>query len=262
MSGPAEKIIRRLFAMSGNICAFPGCDSPLVEAGGTVTGEICHIRAQSPGGARFDPSQTQEQRHSFENLMLLCRRHHKVVDAQPELFPAAALEQIKAIREQQMGRPEQTTDAAVARLLLSGMRRIEVTGNAGNVVVDSPGATVAGTINIKTSRKVVKVLPPAGTIGADLDASRYVQYLIGRYNKFASADTSRGTKFSFGAISKNAESRFRAPWRALPVEDLPALCSYLQERISKTRVAKSKTAKGDISFVSFEQYLSETSRQL
>jgi len=137
------------------------------------------------------------------------------------------------------------------------MRRVEVTGHTGNVVVDSPGATVAGVINIRTPRRVVKVLPPAGTIGADQDASRYVQYLIERYNKFASVDGSRAIKFSFGAISKNIESRFKAPWRALPAEQMPALCTYLQERIGKTRVAKSNAAKGHNSFSTFEQYVAD-----
>lgn len=41
---PTTKTIKCLFAASGNRCAFPGCDRPL------VTGEICHIRARSPGG--------------------------------------------------------------------------------------------------------------------------------------------------------------------------------------------------------------------
>lgn len=259
MSGPTERTIRRLFAMSGNICAFPGCETPLVEVSGTVTGEICHIRAQSPGGARFDHAQTEAQRHSFENLILLCGRHHKIVDAQPDIFPVAALEQIKAIGQEQVGRPERSTDADVARMLLSRLRHVDVAGNAGNIIVDSPGATVAGTINIRTSRKV-EFLPPDGTIGADRDASRYVLYLIERYNKFASADTSRVAKLSFGAIAKNIESRHKAPWRALSIEEFPALCAYLQERIAKTRLARSNTAKGRGSFSTFEQYLTDTAR--
>jgi hypothetical protein len=48
MSAPSEQTIKKLFALSGNICAFPGCQSPIVESAGTVTGEICHICAKSP----------------------------------------------------------------------------------------------------------------------------------------------------------------------------------------------------------------------
>ncbi|RWC95815.1 MAG: HNH endonuclease [Mesorhizobium sp.] len=262
MSGPSEKAIRRLFAMSGNSCAFLGCPSPLVEVNGTLTGEICHIRAQSPGGPRFDASQTQEARHAYENLILLCRRHHRIVDEEPELYSVDALEELKAIGERQFGRPEQETDAFYAKLLLNSMRRVEVNNNAGNVVIASPGAIVGRTINIKAARNAMKILPAAGTIGADQDASRYVQYLIGRYNKFASADTSRATKFSYGAIAKNIEARFRAAWRALSIERLPELCGYLQERIGKTRIAKSNAAKGSLSFLTFEEYVRDSARPL
>lgn len=117
MAGPAEKTIRRLFAISGNICALLGCPSPLVEVSGTLTGEICHIRAQSLGGPRFDASQSKEARHAYENLILLCRRHHRIVDAEPELYSVGALEELKAIRKRQLGRPEQETDAFYAKLL-------------------------------------------------------------------------------------------------------------------------------------------------
>jgi hypothetical protein len=38
----------RLFAVTGNLCVFPGCTQSLVDKNsGKVTGEICHIKAQS-----------------------------------------------------------------------------------------------------------------------------------------------------------------------------------------------------------------------
>jgi hypothetical protein len=43
-------------------------------------GEICHIEAAEPGGERYNPNQTDEQRRSFENLLLLCHAHHKITD--------------------------------------------------------------------------------------------------------------------------------------------------------------------------------------
>jgi len=54
---PTETTIKRLFAVSGNRCAFPGCTAVLVT-GGVVTGEICHIKAQNPQGPRYDPAQS------------------------------------------------------------------------------------------------------------------------------------------------------------------------------------------------------------
>jgi hypothetical protein len=252
--GPSEKTIRRLFALSGNRCAFPGCSLPIVENVGTITGEICHIRAQNEGGPRFDKGQTSEERHGFGNLILFCRRHHKIVDADPDVYSVEALEEIKRIREREMGRSEQPADSLCAKMLLDDLRRIEVSNNSGNVVIGSPGAILANTVNIKTIQKKVKVQPPAGTIGADQEASRYIQHLINRYNEFAGTDGTRATKFNYGAISKNIEANFRAPWKMLSMDDFEALCAYLQHRISRTRRAKLNQSRGIKSFSSFEEY--------
>jgi hypothetical protein len=255
---PSEKTIKRLFAVSGSLCAFPGCALPIVEAVGTIAGEICHIRAQNEGGPRFDGTQSEDERHNFDNLVLLCRRHHKMVDAEPDVYSVEALEEIKRIREEEMGRPEQATDAFFAKILLGDLRRIDVRNNSGNVVIDSPGTILAKTVNMKTTRKTVKIQPASGSIGADQEASRYIQHLVSRYNEFASADKSRDAKFSYGAISKNIEANFRAPSRMLAIEDFDALCAYLQQRISQTRLAKSNANKGMKAFSSFEEYLRTT----
>ncbi len=71
---------KHLFARSANRCAFPDCDSPLVRDDGVVVGRICHIKASSEHGPRYDPSQDDNARHGYENLMLLCPAHHDVID--------------------------------------------------------------------------------------------------------------------------------------------------------------------------------------
>jgi hypothetical protein len=121
-----------------------------------------------------------------------------------------------------------------------------------------PETILAKTVNMKTTRKTVKIQPASGSIGADQEASRYIQHLVSRYNEFASADKSRDAKFSYGAISKNIEANFRAPSRMLAIEDFDALCAYLQQRISQTRLAKSNANKGMKAFSSFEEYLRTT----
>ena len=260
MSRPAEKTIRRLFAMSGNACAFPECSSPLVAPSGTIAGEICHIRAKSPGGPRFDPAQAEADRHGYENLILLCGEHHRVVDAEDRIYTADVLARIKMSHEQRCGRAERDSDGIFAQLLLNAMWRVEANNNSGNVVVASPGAVVGGVINIRTGGRRPTFHPAEGTIGASGDESRYVQYLIKRYNEFASKEPSRSTKFNYGAIGKNIESKFRAPWQAVSLEWFPDLCIFLQGRISRTRIAKFNAAKGDRSYSTFEEFVVETTR--
>ncbi len=73
-----ESTIKKLFALSGNICAFPNCTQALVNENEDLIGEICHIEAAEEGGPRFNKNKTDEERRSFENLIILCPTHHEV----------------------------------------------------------------------------------------------------------------------------------------------------------------------------------------
>lgn len=92
---PSDPVIKQLFALSGNQCAYPKCTTAMVE-GDSIIGEICHIRAARPNGPRHDPEQSAVDRHAHDNLILLCGRHHKVVDDDPEAYTVERLLKIKA----------------------------------------------------------------------------------------------------------------------------------------------------------------------
>ena len=47
MPVPSQRTIKRLFAVSGNRCAFPNCQTHLSDEHGIIIGEICHIEADS-----------------------------------------------------------------------------------------------------------------------------------------------------------------------------------------------------------------------
>jgi len=70
-------VVKRLFALSGNKCAYPNCKQEIVDSDGIVLGEICHIEAAEPNGQRYNSLSTNEYRRSFENLLLMCSMHHK-----------------------------------------------------------------------------------------------------------------------------------------------------------------------------------------
>lgn len=97
-TNPSQPVIKRLFARSGNCCAFPKCTSPLVQ-GVTVVGEICHIKAASPRGPRYDPQQTAEERHNYDNLIVLCANHHTIIDDDPEAYTVERLIKMKVDHE-------------------------------------------------------------------------------------------------------------------------------------------------------------------
>lgn len=97
---PTPSTKYKLFALSGNRCAFPDCTHTLVdEATGTPVYEIAHIKAENRGGPRYDKHQTDDERRAFDNLMLLCPNHHDLIDKNPKLFPEERLYEMKRQHE-------------------------------------------------------------------------------------------------------------------------------------------------------------------
>jgi hypothetical protein len=100
MGKPNVATQKRLYAVSGNRCAYRNCRQPLVdEATGKVTARICHIKGNKPGSKRHDPNQPEEQRQGFDNLILMCPVHHDVIDADAVTFTEDVLYTLKAEHE-------------------------------------------------------------------------------------------------------------------------------------------------------------------
>lgn len=95
---PKQEILRELYIKSGNECAYPGCHNELVDENGKFVGEVCHIEAAMPGGERFNPNMTNEDRRSFGNLMLMCHHHHVVTD-DVEKYTVEKLKEMKRNHE-------------------------------------------------------------------------------------------------------------------------------------------------------------------
>jgi hypothetical protein len=98
-TAPSIKTLRQLYMLSGNLCANPGCATVLINANGTLVADVCHIKAEKPGGPRYDKSLTPEQRRAPENLILLCSTCHKLVDREPKKYTIAILTKWKRDRE-------------------------------------------------------------------------------------------------------------------------------------------------------------------
>ena len=111
MSDPSRKrrtlkqsTIKRLYALSGNQCAHPECQNLLVapetdQSDAAVVNHICHIYARSDSGPRNNPGLTEEERNSYDNLILLCAHHHAIVDKQPDTYTAEILKRWKQEHE-------------------------------------------------------------------------------------------------------------------------------------------------------------------
>jgi hypothetical protein len=93
---------KALWGRSGSRCAM--CRKALVadkteEDPEAILGDEAHIAAQSPGGPRWGDLPPLVGVDSYDNLIMLCRVHHKLVEYQPNYYTAHRLLEIKADHE-------------------------------------------------------------------------------------------------------------------------------------------------------------------
>jgi hypothetical protein len=97
-----ETTKRKLIALSGNVCAFPGCNNYLVDfEHKTIIMEAAHIKGEQPLALRYDSSQSDEGRRSYSNLIPLCGNCHKIIDdyENKEKYTVAVLKMMKTNHE-------------------------------------------------------------------------------------------------------------------------------------------------------------------
>ena len=92
---PLPDTLRRLYSLSGNQCAYPGCCQPMFNNEGNFVGQICHIE-----GAKLIPLSEFVQRmnelNSADNIVLHC--HHGVRSMQAlQILREAGFNKIKSM---------------------------------------------------------------------------------------------------------------------------------------------------------------------
>jgi hypothetical protein len=96
-------VITGLVSLAQGTCYWPDCDERLIRLvdGAPVNNfETAHICAANPGGRRYVAGMTDAERNAFDNLILLCLVHHKIVDKiRPDDFTIETLRAWKVTRE-------------------------------------------------------------------------------------------------------------------------------------------------------------------
>jgi hypothetical protein len=175
-------IVRALFAASPNVCAYTGCGEKLTDpAWKEANAEIAHICGERPGAPRFDPAMSVDERNSYDNLMLLCPKHHKLIDRlDPDRHTVEVLREMKAKGELHGSTSRAwATDSELVRFALlllgslaiddsSGVSqtapRLQVQRSGKQVVMTNVGTDVAMSIvvidsDVETSPVLLGELP-------------------------------------------------------------------------------------------------------
>lgn len=83
-----EKIKTRLWLLAGGRCQYEGCNEPLWRDELTMAemnaAFIAHIIDVNPQTHRYDPVLSKKLAIDISNLMLLCHKHHRLIDYEEE----------------------------------------------------------------------------------------------------------------------------------------------------------------------------------
>ncbi len=99
-----------LFAKSGNLCAFPSCQTPIIANEGDedkLLAEMAHIIAYKDDGPRSDPNLPISERNKASNLILFCPTHHTIVDKFEYQYNVQVLREMKRLHEARFTRPKE-----------------------------------------------------------------------------------------------------------------------------------------------------------
>ena len=95
----SDLTIKKLYALSGNQCAFPKCEVTFLKPEDDDNfSNICHIEDANPSTHkkdRYNPDMTDANRASYDNLILLCPNHH-IETNDPDKYPVEVLKKNEA----------------------------------------------------------------------------------------------------------------------------------------------------------------------
>ncbi|MDX2970973.1 tetratricopeptide repeat protein [Kribbella solani] len=103
------RVWKFLYAVSGNQCAFDGCDTELTSLRNdgedvVLQGELAHIVGAHRNGPRGESELTDQERARPSNIILLCNPCHDLVDQNPKRYPVEILHEMKLRHEQRVRR--------------------------------------------------------------------------------------------------------------------------------------------------------------
>lgn len=92
--------LKALLQKSGNRCAFPTCGEVLLHdrndfSDPVILSKVAHIVAKSQDGPRGKYPLPLDERNKENNLILLCAKHHDIIDQSPQYYTVERLRQIK-----------------------------------------------------------------------------------------------------------------------------------------------------------------------
>ena len=218
-------IRKKLTQESQSICPFCGEDD-------VSTAEFHHIIPLSEGGTTL-----------FENLIYICANcHSKVTKVQ---IPHSEVNKVKKLLGE--GKHPFFNEGATNKVIHADFTKGANLGVIANSIQN---------VEIKTTRRTVKLAAPQGSIASSLCHMNYTKYLIDRYHEFKIIEIGKKA-MKWSVFYQQIKKEFGAKWDMIPLLRFESLVKYIQSRIDDTKHGRVQKSRGRKNYSSFEEYLEE-----
>jgi hypothetical protein len=236
MKAPTLQVVTRLFALSRNVCAYPGCSLPIVDPSGTLVGDIAHIKASNPAGRATIPLRVTVIDTASTTCCSCADRTIALSMISRRGFTVEVLQEMK--RQHEAGGRAETAPHVdrAARLLRDSYSGIHARDGV-QVMIGSPGGVQARDITIKTGGKTPAMPLPTDAVGADIAMRSYIEYLNGRYIEYRNHGIRRGIDrrpFFSGMLHNLVKAHFGARTNLVPQHRFADLMVFMQRAIDNT----------------------------
>lgn len=129
----SDKDIKILISLAADQCEYDGCTLNLVQYD-KFQGDIAHIAGLNEGSMRYVEEMTNKERNAKENLMVLCKTHHGIIDSEEIEHTREKLLKMKEAHEkrtQENGTATEPSDKVVEEAILT-IEAIQANTNTGN----------------------------------------------------------------------------------------------------------------------------------
>jgi hypothetical protein len=103
----------------------------------SIVGDECHIASSKPNGPRHAYKSVSDDFDSIDNLVLLCKTHHKLVDDRIDVFTVDKLRDLKIGHERWVENSLRNSDIAGSKLRVRFMSRVVNGTQLANLIVGS-----------------------------------------------------------------------------------------------------------------------------
>ena len=214
---------KKLTQESQSTCPFCGEDD-------VSTAEFHHIIPVSEGGG-----------NSFENLIYTCANcHSRVTQGQTPLSEVKRMKKLLG-----RGKHPFFKDEAASNVIHADFNRSANLGVVANTIQN---------VEIKTTRRTVKLAAPQGSMASSLRHKNYTKYLIDRYHEFKTIEIGKEA-MKYAVFYQQVKKQFGAKWDMIPLERFESVVGYIQSRIDNTKHGRVQKSRGGKNYSSFEEYL-------